>query len=160
MGTNVFLRCIGLVASAALMPGCAERAQNEAITVCEGEILKSLRSPSTYKQIQASVSPPEFEPKVWVVSISYDAANAFGTPVRGGYLCAFKAEAEGNLPIKGEMELAAATAKLDADIALFAGTEPNSGKLDVFPCCLSKEDKSRFIALWPTGVESATQDKK
>ena len=139
--------------------GCGQSAENDAVSVCEGKILKSLRSPSTYNQIQTSVSPPEFEPKVWVVAISYDAANAYGTPVRGGYLCAFKADAEGNLPEKTDMELAALTSELDVQNALSAGDQPDADTLDVFPCCLTKDDKARFTALWPTGEPRKKQSK-
>jgi hypothetical protein len=137
---------------AATLCGCADAGQSAAVDVCEGDLLKTLRSPSTYNQVQASVSPPEFEPKVWTVSITYDADNAFGTPVRGGYFCAFKANADGDLPSKIEMEADALNARMDMLAAQTKGQRTNADNLDVFPCCLSEPDKSAFTALWPEGA--------
>lgn len=68
-----------VVATALLtLSGCAR--EEAAIKACEGFIGDQLRSPSTYKRIEATVAPHKAESRFRYVSISYDAANAYGTP--------------------------------------------------------------------------------
>lgn len=77
---------------------------------CEKFATNLLRSPSTYKRVKietedkAKVNPAEFfeltkqrpstvppaQPGYRWVKITYDAANAYGTPVREKYECAFE----------------------------------------------------------------------
>ncbi|MFX4088057.1 hypothetical protein ACKU27_23480 [Sphingobium yanoikuyae] len=60
------------------------------IKQCEDHIIRKLRSPSTYKRINASgIETPYQNPKNYTVKITYDAANAYGTPVREEQLCVF-----------------------------------------------------------------------
>lgn len=76
------------------------------IAACETFIQGALRSPSTYKRISLGQSDRAVavvdynaykglnasagdNPAVRTVSISYDSANAFGTPIRGNQQCDF-----------------------------------------------------------------------
>lgn len=57
---------------------------------CEKYLLEKLRSPSTYKRIEVSSTAVPYEtPIEQMVFIEYDAANAYGTPIRGRQLCKF-----------------------------------------------------------------------
>jgi hypothetical protein len=78
--------------------GC-NPAQNAAVGACETFIKERLRSPSTYKQINADYSGAPFKSEgrdVRMVIIEYDAANAFGTPIRGSQQCVFEIDSKGN----------------------------------------------------------------
>jgi hypothetical protein len=119
---------------------------SEAINVCEGELMKTLRSPSTYQRVEAVASAPWEDSKFWKVSISYDADNAFGTPVRGSYFCAFKAMPDGALPSRSAMEAAAMTSRIDGIEASIEGKAEVSAAEALYPCCLSRDDKKAFIA--------------
>lgn len=57
---------------------------------CERYIKAKLRSPSTYQRISArsTAMPKERPPQVWAV-IEYDAANAYGTPIRDMQICTY-----------------------------------------------------------------------
>ena len=60
------------------------------IKVCEDYILAKLRSPSTYKRIEVDgINVPYENPDRYHLSITYDAANAYGTPVRETQSCVF-----------------------------------------------------------------------
>jgi hypothetical protein len=140
----------------ALAAFCGCSASNDAIEVCEEQVLQALRSPSTYKRVSAEASPPLPGQSAWVVSISYDADNAFGTPVRGGYLCAFKASDDGKLPTKTEMETAAILART----AAITNPEQNPQRLDVFPCCLPPDEKARVVKEWLAGTQLSDDRKR
>lgn len=72
-----------------VLTGCDGLLRSE-IKDCEAQLLGELRSPSTYKRIDASSIRANNEQTVRIV---YDAANAYGTPIRGTKLCAY--------PVKG-----------------------------------------------------------
>lgn len=58
--------------------------------MCEKHILSKLRSPSTYRQVSTTAIELPFEkPTNYHLTIEYDAANAFGTPVRDRQICIF-----------------------------------------------------------------------
>lgn len=59
-----------------------------AITDCEDRIKRDLRSPSTYKRIKADTTDMRDERQIWV-SVEYDAANAYGTPIRDSRICKY-----------------------------------------------------------------------
>lgn len=66
---------------------CSDRPE---IAQCEAFILKKLKAPSTYKRITATgIGIPYESPKEYSVSIEYDAANAYGVPVRGTQICTY-----------------------------------------------------------------------
>ncbi|WP_422057705.1 hypothetical protein [Sphingomonas sp.] len=92
----------------AALGGCASASpEDDAIAICEARLLEKLRSPATYVRVKATVG--QTDPGYKVAFITYDAANAFGTPVRGLDSCVFKLDATGELPSKGEMQLDAIT---------------------------------------------------
>ncbi|MEE9433139.1 MAG: hypothetical protein V3V15_02730 [Sphingorhabdus sp.] len=75
-----------------LLVGC-NPAENSAVGACELFIKERLRSPSTYERVSVDFSGVSFESQgqnVKMVSIEYDAANAYGTPIRGRQQCTFE----------------------------------------------------------------------
>lgn len=69
-----------------LLAGCDQ----PEVKQCEDFILSKLRSPSTYKRIESSgIQVPYNNPDRYTVRVTYDAANAYGTPVREEQLCVF-----------------------------------------------------------------------
>ncbi|WP_037462616.1 hypothetical protein [Sphingobium herbicidovorans] len=70
--------------------GSCSMPENEAVKACEDFILTKLRSPSTYKRIEASGSLVPFDkPETFTAVVEYDAANAYGTPIRDRQVCVF-----------------------------------------------------------------------
>ncbi|MBA3667207.1 MAG: hypothetical protein H0W65_05750 [Sphingomonas sp.] len=84
-------RVAALLAMTLLSAGCASSNGDE-IEACRGFLQGGLRSPSTYQEFSVQVSDGEdigqFDRRN--VFIEYDAANAFGTPIRGTQLCSFE----------------------------------------------------------------------
>ncbi|MCJ8158353.1 hypothetical protein [Sphingomonas sp. LaA6.9] len=73
----------GLVVLGALALGGCDKPE---IKICEDFILNKLRSPSTYKRIKASgIKVGE----KYSVTVEYDAANAYGAPIRDNQICVF-----------------------------------------------------------------------
>lgn len=68
------------------------------LKVCEDELLAELRSPATYERVKASTTRidqsllKETDSRLphATVHITYDAANAYGTPIRGEHFCYFQ----------------------------------------------------------------------
>jgi hypothetical protein len=56
---------------------------------CKAELMSTLRSPSTYVEISRRSFRAVHAPFHWWVSIEYDAANAYGTPIRGTQICVY-----------------------------------------------------------------------
>lgn len=86
-------RALPVPALSMLLTGCslldpAAAAKNH----CEQLLLGRLASPATYdrKSISAVMSPDQ-----GYVSIEYDAANAYGTPVRSEEICMFDTKDKG-----------------------------------------------------------------
>ena len=78
-----------LMVAAAAVSGCSlvEPAEWGA---CRSYLESKLKAPSTLKVIKtSSVDVPYPNPTYKAVSIEYDAANAFGTPIRGTQTCSF-----------------------------------------------------------------------
>lgn len=81
---------------------------------CEQQLLRELRAPATYNRIESDTTamdhlkPPEF----WV-SIKYDAANAFGTPIRGEKICRY-ALADNRADLHHPIDIGAPLAGLDS----------------------------------------------
>lgn len=143
--TLVFL-LLPALASCQLLQSDADRA----LSVCEDVITKDLRSPSTYKRVDTVIEPHEIGTDVRSVHITYDAANAFGTPVRGTGGCAFEVAPDtGEFPSKIELETQAIRAgnhilrhQLEVDAGR-AKPDPYEGLLT---CCLSRELRQRELA--------------
>ena len=95
---------------------------------CRSFVLGSLRSPSTYKEFSLT-RRDEANGLIKSVFIEYDAANAYGTPVRNAQKCEFAYDRSKSAFVT-EPKLAATLAS--ADRAL--GTNQTSS------CCLSKTD--------------------
>lgn len=76
-----------LVLAAAV--GC-ERPDQDAIAACETFVKEQLRSPSLYKRIKADAFLADGKEEGWV-SVEYDAANVYGTPIRERQTCRFPA---------------------------------------------------------------------
>jgi hypothetical protein len=103
-------------------------AQNTAVEACEIFIKERLRSPSTYQRITSDGLGPSFESdgrRVKMITIEYDAANAYGTPIRGSQQCTFKVDGKGNFV--DDPKHAARMASIGADT-------------DYAPCCTLDED--------------------
>ncbi|MBX9729692.1 MAG: hypothetical protein K2X59_00040 [Sphingomonas sp.] len=102
------------------------------VAACRSFVSGGLRSPSTYSEIEARSErgkDGDGNPMA-TVTISYDAANAYGTPVRGAQICYFAISKDG----KFSPEPSVATALASADRAL---GQNNGGS-----CCIppTKED--------------------
>lgn len=90
----IFLILIAL----STLTGCSPN-KDAAINACEMFIKERLKSPSTYKQIGVNYSGVTFKNQgreVRMVSIEYDAANAYGTPIRDDQQCLFEVDSKGN----------------------------------------------------------------
>jgi hypothetical protein len=69
------------------LSGCGDRPE---IADCERFLTTKLRSPSTYERISADTKRmTTLNPQEQWVSIEYDAANAYGTPIRGSQICKY-----------------------------------------------------------------------
>src|SRR5690606_13393316 len=98
---------LAAAAAALFLAGC-NRTQTDAIEICEGYVLKGLRSPATYNRIEANAYlPTPGEKQVISVFITYDAENPFGTPLRSIEHCEFAMHGK-TAPTRQEMSLAAA----------------------------------------------------
>lgn len=77
------------------LAGC-DALEPAGVRECEDYVIAKLRSPSTYKRISRQVThinpanPSDIKnpTEVWV-TIEYDAANAYGTPIRDRQTCQF-----------------------------------------------------------------------
>jgi hypothetical protein len=82
------MRALAL-ATALTLSACG-RVEPSEIAECEKYIQNKLRSPSTYKRIAADSTPmKDRKPQEQWVSIEYDAANAYGTPIRDTQICKY-----------------------------------------------------------------------
>jgi hypothetical protein len=150
--------------SALVLVGCGQ----PEIDACEAYTKSGLRSPATYrkvavKTIDESVTPEEFlkrrgdnpsdparglfldgmrHSKVGIrnVVISYDADNAYGTPVRAEAICMFELR-DGKLKDDTkEIQTRVKLAETDRDFRAMAraGALPNQGPIDApeKACCL------------------------
>lgn len=97
------VRRLVLVATALILTGCARSSPQ--IEACEQSLKWSLKTPDSYKRINASgIKIPDHKPPYYSVSIEYDAANVYGTLIRETKLCAFKLDASG-APTTDEISL-------------------------------------------------------
>ena len=81
------------------------------IAACRSYIQAGLRAPSTYSE-QSNSTAETSDGSIRTVSIVYDAANAFGTPIRGAEQCKFSANPS-NGKIVGDPNFSATMAKAD-----------------------------------------------
>lgn len=82
-----------------LIAGCSQvPVDGPGIKECEDYVIAKLRSPTTYKRIKASgIGIPYDAPKYYSVTVEYDAANAYGTPIRETQFCKFPVKSK--LPV-------------------------------------------------------------
>ncbi|MFZ5666928.1 MAG: hypothetical protein ACOY7L_17080 [Pseudomonadota bacterium] len=138
------------IAITSALGGCSALTEGDEVRVCEAALAKTLRSPSTYSQVSASILPYGNNPRFWSVSIEYDVDNAFGTPVRGHYQCMFKANPDGSVPAKVEMEIAATDANMERVRRQLDG-KPLDDSFELIPCCVSGADRPKAFEVWLAG---------
>ena len=126
--------------------------EERAIQACEKYIQGQLRSPSTYKRVGGIQIPPQIErygDGIRTVIVTYDASNAFGTPVRGSAECAFAVGQDGQFPSAISLESAVSLSEAESATRRIQGKEdPNHGLIE---CCLSQEDMDRALAAVAAG---------
>lgn len=121
---------LGAALGATLMLAACGGPNDAAIEACETFIQERLRSPSTYKRISTNAFIAVDRKSGWV-TVEYDAANAFGTPIRDTQICAFDTP-EGNWPPKDDIIQSARRSAIG-----------DSGGL----CCDSKELDAELLNL-------------
>lgn len=77
---------LSILLAAATLTSCSP--QGAAIEACEAYVQERLKAPSTYKQISADAFIEVDGDQGWV-TVEYDAANSFGTPMREKQICTF-----------------------------------------------------------------------
>lgn len=112
--------------------------ESQQLIDCEQSLLSELKAPSTYKRIEANqVTIRNHEPPYHSVRISYDAANAYGTPIRDDRICAYKLGTTGQ-PTLERIDLSELY-KVDAD-TLEAATLESSPPPEPTPAPMPNED--------------------
>lgn len=119
-----------------LTSGCGAAFENEkAVEACEQFIKAKLLSPSTYKRIdvvEGALPVAGGEGPNAMISIEYDAANAFGTPLRDRENCLFS-ETENGPDTQGlEDPIAAKIRATSIELKYVQGEHVD----DFAPCCL------------------------
>jgi hypothetical protein len=118
------------VSTTAALSGC-DALEDKSIKACESFIKARLRSPSTYKRIDATAYGVVIKSEgknLKTVTVDYDAANAYGTPIRGDQMCSFEVDKGGNY-LDRDLEHTATMASIGADS-------------EYAPCCLiDKKDR-------------------
>ena len=142
-----WIKATTLTAAILLLCSCGARD----VQACEDFIRDGLRSPSTYKRMSLvsddkQLNEEEFREltklprygtytphQLREVLIEYEAANAYGTPVRGTEICAFVLT-DGELPSKAAMKADLALAKSARTLRdLQIAGAPSQAK---YSCCL------------------------
>ena len=121
--------------------GC-DGPSSEAIAACEVFVKERLRSPSTYERISADFSGVAFESEgksVKLVQLEYDAANAYGTPIRNSQNCSFEVDEKGQFV--DDLEHAARMSAISYS--------------EYAPCCIVSEKSSASVAETATAVDAA-----
>jgi len=124
-----------VIAIAGVALGSCSTAESAAVDVCESALMTEIRSPSTYSRVNTYT--PEPANGFREVAITYDAANAFGTPVRGSKVCVFRDNKDG-LPSRSELEIDALTAQTEAAARVREGKSVyrNVGGVTIGECCV------------------------
>jgi len=87
-GLLAVIAALGIAISAPLWWRAVEPFSDKPeVKACEKYVLGGLRSPSTYERVSAEST--RVNDQQWV-SLVYDAANAYGTPLRETELCKFR----------------------------------------------------------------------
>ena len=155
-----------LLILAFILTGCSEASRYPELAACEEYNSKTLKSPATYKRAKAYISDETMPAEYWTererdmfgkstsfsdlyktfakeggirtVVIEYDAANAYGTPVRGIQACKF--ELTSIADSKFSTEPSASSSVVDL-MMVQAGVQPDSGQLG---CCMSRNEFARI----------------
>lgn len=136
---------------APMLTGCEAFASGEeqAARACESFVTDQLRSPSTYNRVNVAHAPHHAGKSFRYVSISYDADNAFGTPIRGAQVCAFKVDPNsGEFPSESSMKLSASLShseKLLREVQEMNGQKAAKRPVAAFDCCVRDEDTQAAI---------------
>ncbi|HEX2256726.1 MAG TPA: hypothetical protein VHG92_08520 [Afifellaceae bacterium] len=104
---HAFLAACAAMALGGCFHGEEATAENRAIAYCEELVQFFVSSPSTYQRADAHVLETKGSlrpvgprhPGALDVSLSFDAANAFGTPVRNRAKCRFALSPYGSLDL-------------------------------------------------------------
>ena len=85
------MRALGGLMALGLLAGChGGFFDPPEIAQCEKYILAKLKSPGSYKRIEASsLGIPFQKPEYWTVGIDYDTVDSHNTPVHVGQVCDF-----------------------------------------------------------------------
>ena len=149
------------------LASCDALTSNEehAFQVCEGYIAQGLRSPSTYNRVSAIAEPAEPGQTLRTVYVEYDAANAYGTAIRGAEGCIFNVAADtGEFPNRNALELGALEASAERSkkrLAELKGERKPDGLDGFIACCVSGEDRDRAIkSIRKTGGKSSPGEVK
>ncbi len=76
------------IASVAIIGGALTFIHREPVAACEELIKATLLSPGSYERV--SVERPYAAPGMVEIEITYDAKNAFGTPLRQEWRCTYQ----------------------------------------------------------------------
>lgn len=88
------MRKMGMILIAGLaLAGCAEQEKLDGIAACQNRVAGEVMSPGSLNWIETNASYGRDEisgqPTQLTVTITYDAANGFGVPIRHFKLCEF-----------------------------------------------------------------------
>ena len=117
---------------------------------CEAQIVAKLRSPSTYKRVRADslIMSDQSPPEIWA-TVEYDAANAYGTPIRDHQICRY--------PIVDGRADTAHPINDDAPLALSEGGDETFDIDAVAPVTAEATDKD-LADPTPTKSEGPSED--
>lgn len=137
------LAFLGLVAMC--LAGCDALESNDesAVKVCEAFIQDRLKAPATYSRVELTVEMKQAGQPTRDVFISYDAANAYGTPIRSIERCTFDTLPNGDFPTPSVMGMGVSNAERAEIMAQVNSLHRAPGSTPVEPvnCCLLDPDQ-------------------
>ena len=143
-GVLLAVSVVALLVAATQLPKLMRNDTEESAQACESFIKGRLRSPSTYQRAELTVSPEPDADRTRSIFIKYDAANAFGTPIRGMQWCKFKVEADGKFPSLPELQVSL----VESELSLRDAMKMAGQKVDDLPfgeplCCISRSVREK-----------------
>ena len=157
------MRYVSIIAMGLALSGCDTFTSGEelAAQACEAFIAEGLKAPTTYKRVSVANPPHEAGKSFRYVALTYDADNAFGTPIRGGQVCAFKVDPKtGEYPDGGLMKSYAGLAhsqKTLRDVQAMTGNKVDERPTGAFDCCVTKEDDQAALESFGVRASIAAQ---
>lgn len=172
------MRAAAVLTGCLSVAACNFLDRHSELAACEDYAKASLRSPATYSRAKARISDERMPRAYWqarernlfgsdsafsglykkyseeggirTVVLEYDAANAYGTPVRGIAACKFELQSIAEEKFTTEPD--AASSKLDL-LTVQAGVQPDGDDLG---CCMSRTDL-RLISRFAKDAEFVNQ---